>query len=299
MQNILNSFEKTFKTSYQGNEYTFQVLGLLSEQGKFKIYKVAYGKYYFALKDFGTDTAQFEREARFQQLSHENLLTPVLASEGYMTYSTNENFKFILTQFCPNGDLFTLLVEKEIQLEEKLARTYFRRLVEAVEYMHNSKTAHLDIKLCNILLDEDYDIKLADFDLSSFEGDGKFEKGTENFRAPEVIRNSTYDIYKADVFSLGVVLFQLLVGKYCPFYEVIPKIQRMLYEKPEEYWIFIKSKALAFKGEFSNSFKILFEGMTKENPEKRYSIQDVKESSWYNEEIYSDGDLKTLMANLV
>jgi serine/threonine protein kinase len=289
-----------FKTVYKGEELSFDLHMRLSEVSKYETFLVSHNNSYFALKNFKDKTYQFDDEARFRTLSHPRLATPLLASSGHFSeFSTiSKSCNFILTEFCPNGDLFSLLMEKKILLNEKMARYYFRQLVEGVEYMHSLRTAHLDIKLCNIFLDQDFNLKLGDFDFSSFEGDGKFEKGSEDFRAPEVKKKNNYDIYKADIYSMGIVLFCLKIGNHAPFYESHPQLQRCFYDKRDDYWKFWKSRIMHLQGCISESFISLFTGMTREKPEERWTLDQIKASEWYNDETYAKDEISSHMMNL-
>jgi serine/threonine protein kinase len=289
-----------FKTVYQGEELSFDLHYLLSDTAKFQTSLISYSNSYYVLKNFAQRSEEFHGEARFQKLCHPRLATPLLASSGFFSsFSSNTpEFYFTLSEYCSNGDLTTLLIDMDISLDEKMARYYFRQLVEGVEYMHSMRIAHLDIKPCNVFLDENFNLKLGDFDFSSFEGDGKFEKGSEGFRAPEVIVKNNYNIYKADIYSIGIMLFSLLVGKYIPFYESCPKLQRLLYESPRDYWRVVEEKCIRFHGKFSDSFKLLFEGMTKEKPEDRWSLDEIRASKWYNDEVYAEKDIKEMLESL-
>lgn len=93
-----------------------------------------------------------------------------------------------------------------------------RQLVSALKYMHGSGVVHRDVKLENILIDDDFNIKLADFGFSSYKNINCLDSfvGTRTYLAPEVKANVVYDGRKADVFSAGVVLFALANGIF-PF----------------------------------------------------------------------------------
>lgn len=86
--------------------------------------------------------------------------------------------------------------------------------MQAVKYAHQQSYAHRDIKLQNILLDEDFNIKLADWSFGQkFLRGQRFEKelGTQHYMAPEMITGEHYYANCVDIFSMGVVLFFLKV----------------------------------------------------------------------------------------
>ncbi|XP_008248733.1 serine/threonine-protein kinase MARK2 isoform X2 [Oryctolagus cuniculus] len=98
-------------------------------------------------------------------------------------------------------------------LAEDEARALFGQALAAVSYCHGQRVAHRDLKLGNLLLDEHMTIKLADFGLSLRLERGTLVRGfwgTPEYCAPEVFLEEDYDAFKADVWSLGVVLFAML-----------------------------------------------------------------------------------------
>jgi serine/threonine-protein kinase GIN4 len=81
--------------------------------------------------------------------------------------------------------------------------------------LHEKGIAHRDLKLSNVLINDDYDIKIADFGLAKLEANGDLFKsycGTPFAMAPEILCKEKYDI-KCDTWSLGVMLYQLAFGK--------------------------------------------------------------------------------------
>mmetsp|Transcript_25243 Transcript_25243/g.22247 ORF Transcript_25243/g.22247 Transcript_25243/m.22247 type:complete len:191 (+) Transcript_25243:190-762(+) len=121
----------------------------------------------------------------------------------------------ILTEFAPNGDVYDLSTNHNAELvnNEKLVRTYFRQLIEGIEYLHNNNLAHLDIKAENLLLDEHFRLKIADFDmvtrLDDVENHGK---GTAIYRPPEICDGTVEDLKAVDVYAAGITLFVLRFG---------------------------------------------------------------------------------------
>lgn len=87
---------------------------------------------------------------------------------------------------------------------------------QAVQHLHSLGIAHRDLKLANVLLKKDFTIKLADFgfakETNSEEVFMKTYCGTPITMAPEILKGKPYD-KKCDVWSLGVILFQLIFGK--------------------------------------------------------------------------------------
>mmetsp|Transcript_17292 Transcript_17292/g.28130 ORF Transcript_17292/g.28130 Transcript_17292/m.28130 type:complete len:523 (-) Transcript_17292:330-1898(-) len=116
-------------------------------------------------------------------------------------------------ELCPNGTLYPYLRHRSFSL--KLVQGYFAQLCSALEYMKKKKVIHRDIKPDNILLGENWDLKMADFGFSVIGEEAKGRAGTTGYMAPEVDNYAaTGESYcrKIDIYSSGVVLFVMLYG---------------------------------------------------------------------------------------
>lgn len=93
----------------------------------------------------------------------------------------------------------------------------FAQLVGAVTYVHNKSCVHRDLKLENILLDKNENVKLCDFGFTrEYEGKMSYLQtfcGTVCYSAPEMLKGEKYAGEKVDVWSLGIILFALLAGE--------------------------------------------------------------------------------------
>jgi polo-like kinase 1 len=83
--------------------------------------------------------------------------------------------------------------------------------------MHKNKIIHRDLKLGNLFLSEKMEVKIGDFGLATkldFEGERKRTVcGTPNYIAPEILESKNGHSYEVDVWSLGVIIYTLLIGK--------------------------------------------------------------------------------------
>lgn len=112
-------------------------------------------------------------------------------------------------------ELYNYLLRSGPLPPEKVQRI-FAQLLGAVAYVHNMSCVHRDLKLENILLDKNENVKLCDFGFTR-EYEGKTSHlqtfcGTVCYSAPEMLRGEKYAGEKVDVWSLGIILYALLVG---------------------------------------------------------------------------------------
>ena len=181
---------------------------------------------HYALKAFELEEDEphprFQNETRFTFLDHPNIIQIYHTEEKTCINSLNGSAQVscILTEYAPNGDFNGFLRNYRQHITDKILRTYFRQLIEGLEYMHDQGVYHLDLKLRNLLLSQDYQLKIADFDLSSLKGDAEiFSKGSKFYRAPEVKSSECTNGSAADIYSAGVILFILKSGGIAPHAE--------------------------------------------------------------------------------
>lgn len=115
------------------------------------------------------------------------------------------------------GDELYNYLLKEGSLPVEKVQKIFTQLVGAVSYVHNSSCVHRDLKLENILLDKNENVKLVDFGFTrEYEGKASYLQtfcGTVCYSAPEMLKGEKYAGEKVDVWSLGVILYALLCGE--------------------------------------------------------------------------------------
>ncbi|XP_067938183.1 PAS domain-containing serine/threonine-protein kinase-like [Watersipora subatra] len=167
------------------------------------------------------------------QLDHCNIVKLVDVFEN------KEYFQLVMEKHGTGIDLFEF-IERNPNMDERLASYIFRQIVEAISYLHSLSIIHRDIKDENIILNENFDIKLIDFGSASFLQKGKMFStfcGTVEYCSPEVLLGNKYRGPELEVWSMGVTLYTLVFGEN-PFYDVEETIAAVL--KPP----FIVSSAL-------------------------------------------------------
>ena len=205
--------------------------------------------------------------------SHVVKLHEVLASKSKI---------YLILELVTGGELFDKIV-REKRFTETKARRYFKQLVTSVELCHNMGVCHRDLKPENLLLDDDDNLKISDFGLSALynTSEGSMAScraqllhttcGTPNYVAPEVLEDKGYDGRKADIWSMGVILYVLVVGAL-PFDEkTLPK----LFEK-------IQSAAYPIPSFLSADASNLIGSILIKDPTQRATILDIKSHPWYS-----------------
>ena len=197
----------------------------------------------------------------------------------------------VIMEYAENGDMFSYLLNGPFS--ESVAKYYFTQLLDAVEHLHENKFCHLDLKIENILLDKDFNIKLTDFGFSARTEENKLLQtrvGTTSCRPPEMWKFGPeylgYDGAKVDAFQLGILLYILVTG--------IPPFKQAsfndLWYRPvingnwDVFWS-LKDKAAKMKKQwvqnFDPDFKTLIEGLLSLNSCSRPNIKAIRESEWF------------------
>jgi len=180
-------------------------------------------------------------------------------------------------EYVQGGLLFDLC-QLLSNMGEDAGRFFLMQLLDSVEYMHNKQVVHRDLKLENILIDSDLNMKIADFGFASYKNvhDLSSYRGTMTYMAPEIKEGKHYDGTQVDVFSIGVILFILVQGIF-PFKEA----------RTEEFFY-----GLILKGDFdtywkkthgenlSPEFKDLILSMFSYDPAKRPTIKEIRSHPW-------------------
>jgi len=184
-------------------------------------------------------------------------------------YFHDEKRVYLVTELAPNGELFKLL-QKEKQFDEPQVARWVSQIADALAFLHRHHVIHRDIKPENILLDADNNAKVADFGWSTVTAHKRSTFcGTLDYLAPEMLGES-YD-HRVDIWSLGVLMFELLVGK-APFDA----------PETEQTQLRIRSDEVAFPedGTVSAEARELLLALLQKNPDRRLSLQAVLDHPW-------------------
>jgi len=119
-----------------------------------------------------------------------------------------DNLVYIVMEFVQGGLLFDLC-QTMGAMGEDAGRFFLTQILSSIEYMHGKHVVHRDLKLENILVTDNLDLKIADFGFACYKSINSLKsyRGTMTYMAPEIKENKEYKGTQVDMFSIGVILF--------------------------------------------------------------------------------------------
>ena len=202
-------------------------------------------------------------------------------------FKNNEIYKsemvyYKIEELAENGELFNYVSGIKKGFDDIICAKIFFNILKAVNILHNKFIIHGDIKPENIVVGNDFNLKLIDFGFYQ-----KIKKdnciinsllGSDTYCSPEVRKANIqgYDGIKSDIFSLGVLLFVLRAGKF-PFNisGYCDKRYRLIMNKNyEEFWKGFE------KDNFSDDFKNLIIHLICYDPSERFSFDEIVRHPW-------------------
>lgn len=183
-------------------------------------------------------------------------------------FEDNENV-YILLELCSNQTL-NELIRRRKRLHELEVQCYVVQIIAALKYLHSHRIIHRDLKLGNLFLSGKMELKIGDFGLATkLEFDGERKRticGTPNYIAPEILEAKQGHSYEVDIWSLGVIIYTLIIGK--PPFETSDV--KTTYRR-------IRMNAYTFPDhvQISDAAKDLITKILNNDPSKRPSIDDM------------------------
>ncbi|KNC52080.1 CAMK/CAMKL/BRSK protein kinase [Thecamonas trahens ATCC 50062] len=210
---------------------------------------------------------KMEREiAVLRLVNHPNVM------KLFDVYETSR-YLFLILEYVEGGELFDYLVRKGRLLPNEALR-FFQQIVLGVDYCHKHMVCHRDLKPENLLLDENNNVKLADFGMASvMKQDSLLETscGSPHYACPEVVMGQPYSGEAADVWSMGVILYALLTGRL-PFDD--ENIRRLLKK--------VKAGRFFIPRWVSPDINDLISRMLTVDPTARITVDEIKAHPWFN-----------------
>lgn len=189
------------------------------------------------------------------------------------------NLVFIVMEYVQGGLLFDLC-QTMGAMGEDAGRFFLGQMVDSLDYMHNLRCCHRDLKLENILVDSKLNLKIADFGFACYKGieNLKSYRGTMTYMAPEIKESKTYDGTQVDLFSVAVILFIIVQGIF-PFKEARKEeffYNLLMTGQVQTYFEKVNGNGL------SADFKDIIVRLFSYDPSKRYNIEELKSHPWLN-----------------
>ena len=274
----------------------YHIIQYLGEDGSSKMYRVrnvSNNTEYTAkvLKGNGNNFQQeLQMTTTISNLNNPNIIHLYNHGIGTITRGGNvrNNKKYLILDYCSKGELGKYI--QTGRFSERHAKFIFRKILNGVRALHQAGICHRDLTLYNILLDQNFNPKIINFDFSTlFQGNNGIINlndfvGTPNYASPQIFNHQAYNGSKADIFSLGVILFILVVGMFGfskanfndKYYRCIMNNQI------DEYWASLVTVQINHLN-FSQQFKDLYIRMVSFNENNRPTIDQILNDNWFNE----------------
>ncbi|GAB6028942.1 Serine/threonine-protein kinase STK11 [Chamberlinius hualienensis] len=213
-----------------------------------------------------------QREIRLlRKLNHKNVIKLI-----DVLYNEEKQKMYMIMEYCVSGlqELLDSVSNSKFPIWQ--AHGYFRQLLDGLEYLHSQRIVHQDIKPSNLLLTTDGTLKISDLGVAealdpfSMGDTCHTSQGSPAFQPPEIANGvECFSGFKVDVWSSGVTLYNITTGKY-PFegnniYKLYENIGKGVFTMPKE---------------LDSALQNLLQGMLQKDPEKRFTLHQVKHHDW-------------------
>ncbi|RMY62603.1 hypothetical protein D0865_00322 [Hortaea werneckii] len=178
---------------------------------------------------------------------------------------------YMLFEYVNGGQMLDYIISHG-RLKEKQARKFGRQIASALDYCHRNSIVHRDLKIENILISKNGDIKIIDFGLSNLFSPRNHLKtfcGSLYFAAPELLQARQYTGPEVDVWSFGIVLYVLVCGKVPFDDQSMPQLHAKIKRGNVEYppWLTPECKGLIAR-------------MLNTNPHERATMHEIMTHPW-------------------
>lgn len=207
--------------------------------------------------------------------SHPNILA-ILDTPCHVSWQNEACLAFTF-QYCPGGDMFEYL-QTHGRMSDKVARSYFQQLLSALQAAHKVRVCHRDIKLENILISPDGNLKLCDWGMAAHMEEDivqSFFMGTPMYMAPELFKPQPYFPAKADAWAAVCVAFMFYTA-HPPFHRPVPSdwYYETLQTDPDKYW------ATFTKLRLPPAFQQMVEKIFTVKEANRPTVDELLQCSW-------------------
>lgn len=191
---------------------------------------------------------------------------------------------FIFMRFAENGDLLEY-IKKNGSIVEHGAKSWFYQMVKGLKYLHSQNITHRDLKCENILISKKMNIKIADFGFARHCIDNHGHEvlsltfcGSAAYAAPEIVSGSAYDPKKADVWSLGVILF-IMLNAAMPFDD--KNVKKLLRDQKARNYKF----RMSIEQKLTTKCKDLVSLILDPDAMTRWTLDRIEMSRWFKDSV--------------
>ncbi|OSD04992.1 Pkinase-domain-containing protein [Trametes coccinea BRFM310] len=256
----------------------FMRVGMLGEGGFARVYEVQDARGHRSACKVVTKSSLKTKKAKTKLYAeikiHKSLEHPNIVR--FQDCFEDDDNVYMTLELCHNGSLMDMLRRRK-RFTEPEARYFMVQLIGACHYMHNHQVIHRDLKLGNIFLDRNMNVKVGDFGLAALiENPGERKKticGTPNYIAPEVLFDTANGhSFEVDTWSTGVILYTLVVGRP-PFQTkdvkaIYKRIRDNEYEFPADRVV-------------SRLVQELVQQILTPDPQQRPSLHEIVDHAWF------------------
>lgn len=191
---------------------------------------------------------------------------------------------FIFMRYAENGDLLDY-IKKNGPIVEHGSKSWFHQMVKGLKYLHSQNIAHRDLKCENILISKKMNIKIADFGFARHCIDEQGHHslsltycGSAAYAAPEIVSGSPYDPKKADVWSLGIILF-IMLNAAMPFDD--KNVKKLLRDQKAKNYRFRTS----VEQKLSTKCTALVSLILDPDVTTRWTLDRIEMSRWFKDSV--------------
>lgn len=197
-------------------------------------------------------------------VKHPNIVTV------YDVFENENFFQMVMEKHGSGMDLFEF-IDRQPMVDEQLCCFIFRQIVNAVDHLHSMHILHRDIKDENIIIDQNFHVKLIDFGSATYMEEGKLFStfyGTTEYCSPEVLAGNKYAGPELEMWSLGITLFVIMFFEN-PFLDIEETLRA---ELCIPNWV-------------SSELSSLLSIMLDKNPKTRCTMRQLQANKWIQQEI--------------
>ncbi|QKF93680.1 serine/threonine-protein kinase [Fadolivirus algeromassiliense] len=273
---------------------------LQSELSKlYVIHEIIYEKYNKAAYIVVRNNKKYVLKIRHNTLgnTYEKTISNILSQNvhpniiHFTNFYQNDDYYFLIYEYVEGINLYQFINSKDT-LDENLIRNIIIQLTNALQFLHSYNIIHCDLKLDNIVITHDLNIKVIDFDLSIIcnNSEGYISNsifGTMQYIAPESYDLSIYS-KKTDIWQLGIVLYILITKKFPHEHEItlVNSFSNLCRQNIFKHIDLNIVKTFIFKNKYSDDLFYLVENLLMFDESKRYSINDILNFPWINHNTY-------------